>query len=193
MKAVVIGDSHVAELEKYFRQIDPSWTVMTVKVGRSTDLVREKYRGVAHLVKDFRPDVAYLNVGHNNVVRHGIHNPVPVEPFTAFKNCMLFMDEVMYDLPSTEVVYSSLLPRSDGPRMTYAAKKAYNVMAYEYGELVTDVCMEEGRHFVLNHKLSYSPIDGTEHPVYFCKDGLHLNYIGKDALVSEWIAACPTH
>jgi hypothetical protein len=144
---------------------------------------------MAHLteLKDFEPEAIVLHVGHNDLVHHHFHNPHPMQMQDFFPFAMKFVDYLQDHFPSCRVVYSSLFPRTLGPYMGQSLKIEYNKMAAKYGEMVESACTNQGKRFTLNKTLWYSFSDGIEHPVYFKPDGLHLNHIGKEVVVVEWM------
>jgi hypothetical protein len=192
MKAVVIADSHGAQMGRYIQQIDRSWDVRVVKVGRVTPLLRDEFYARRAELQRFSPEVILLHAGHNDIRYHPLHNQHPVSNVECFRYSMRFMNELYALFPRSRVIYSSVFPRSRGPQMDLAQKKAYNGEADLFGRLVESACTREGREYTLNDVLWFKCDGGREHPVYFDEGGLHLSVLGKEAIAREWMTVMST-
>ena len=107
----------------------------------------------------------------------------------AFTRIERFMDKIQGDFPYARIIYSSLFPRTIGSGMESAERTAYNIEACIFGEMATSACVAQRRRIVLNRVLWVSPSEGKEKTQYFSRDGLHLNLMGKRAVLRDWAIA----
>jgi hypothetical protein len=179
MRLLVLSDSHGKGMDQIIEKLDPTWEVVLVRVRKSSAILYV-YDIRMEEVKKFKLDRCLFHMGHNDISYHLVLNRAP-QKIEEFMSLMLsFMKKVQEDLPDCLLVYSSLFPHTVGPRMSYEEHLAYNTKAVAFGEMVKEVMPPLGFGYVLKQSLWFSVPEGREHPVFFARDGLHLNALGKD-------------
>jgi hypothetical protein len=189
MCLLVISDSHGRDMDDIIASLDSDYQVCVISVGRTTPEIREEYDDTIVDIYEYAPEAVIIHTGHNDITYHCKHNPSPMQPLQYMGEAMAFMDHVKECHRFSEVFYSSIFPRSEGPNFDMLRKIKYNQMAANYRLLVEDICEIENRNFILNDTLWYSVDEGIEHPFYFESGGLHLSGSGKRAIAREWIDA----
>ena len=189
MKLLLVGDSHCRELNEIFAELTSSITTYTVFVPRNINTITLKYRTEIQSINAFRPDVIVIHLGHNDLCYHSVCNqqPMSIDEFMGILETFLL--KIRIDFPQSRIMYSSLLPRSVGPRMGFAQHLLYNLMAISFADQARARLNSLGYDFVSNESLWYSKQEGIEHPIFFGADGLHLRAVGQEFVARGWIEA----
>jgi lysophospholipase L1-like esterase len=189
MRLLLVADSHGRGMGSVVHRLDDSWMVMTVRVSGQTQDVKDRYLERLSEVRQFNPEAVILHVGHNNFSYHSYHNPDPDHVKEFFPSILEFVALLQGNHPRAKVVYSSVFPRSTGPRLTDGERHSYNKVASRYGCLTQSTCKKEGINFVLNGALWLSVRKAKENPTFFMEDGLHLLSSGQKIVARDWIKA----
>ena len=192
MRLLLVADSHGHGMASVIHRLDSAWMVMTVRVSGQTQEVRDRYIERLPEVRQFNPEAVILHVGHNNLSYHSYYNPDPDHVKEFFPSILEFVALLQGNHPSAIVIYSSVFPRSTGPRLTDGERHSYNKVASRYGCLTQSTCRQNGINFVLNGALWRSVRQAKENPTYFLEDGLHLRNSGQEIVARDWMQAFTT-
>jgi lysophospholipase L1-like esterase len=187
MRLLLVTDSHGFGMASVIHGIDKEWVVMTVRVSSQIGEVRDRYLQRLAEVRQFGPQKILLHVGHNDLNYHPFHNLDPDHVKELFPHVLSFVTLLRINHPMSRVYFSSVFPRSTGPRMNEVQKISYNKLASRFGVLTQSTCKKEGIDFTLNGVLWLSVRKARENPNYFLGDGLHLSAPGQEVVARDWM------
>jgi lysophospholipase L1-like esterase len=189
MRIIIVSDSHGFGLGDALMRQDGTVDVMTIAVGSSSQNIWKKFREETRRIREFGPHVFFVHLGHNDLVWHERHNQCPKHPLEIFSLVKGYHKRLNEEYPDTRIIISNMFPRTVGPGMSPGRKERYNLMVFEYGQMMKDQLRPAGIEYVLNRGLWFLPSQGREHPMFFREDGLHLSKIGKDFVANGWLKA----
>ena len=189
MRLVLITDSHGRGMVDMVSRYRPSWKVIIIRVGRKTSAVSYLYDIELATIGRFQPTSFLVHLGHNDLSYHSVCNQQPMSIGEFMGILETFLLKIRIDFPQSRIMYSSLLPRSVGPRMGFAQHLLYNLMVISFADQARARMSSLGYDFVSNESLWYSKQEGIEHPVFFGADGLHLRAVGQEFIARGWIEA----
>jgi lysophospholipase L1-like esterase len=187
MRLLLVTDSHGIGMAKMIHGLNKDWIVMTVRVSSQTEAVRERYVQRLAEIHQFGPQKILLHVGHNDLNFHPYYNQDPQHVKELFPFILSFVYLLKANHPMAGVWYSSVFPRSTGPRMSEDQKISYNKLASRFGVLTQSTCRKENIEFTLNGVLWLSVRKARENPDFFLEDGLHLSVSGQKAVARDWM------
>ena len=189
MKYLIVGDSHVWDLQKYLKTLDTNASSYIVSRGQQSAEIIITYRAELQHIINYDPEVCVLHMGHNDMATHTFLNPTPPHPLAVTAQLIGFASEVKINFPLSKFLLSSTLPRHHTHASNLSLPKVlvYNKSCKWLGQGL--------RHDAAPHKIQvglnnifWSKISkAIEAPEYYLLDGLHLNPAGKQALTRSWL------
>jgi lysophospholipase L1-like esterase len=189
MRYLIVGDSHVWDLQKYLRKHDSDASCLIIGRGRSSAGVMSMYRDELFDVVTFDPEVCVTHLGHNDMAEHRILNVRPPHPLAVTALLVGFAREVAVNFPSAKLLLSSTLPRSHTPTANLTLDKilTYNKSCKRLGQGLRHDAAIHGIQVGLNNCFWAKISKALQETKLYLPDGLHLNPDGKLALTKSWL------
>jgi hypothetical protein len=189
MRLVLLTDSHGKGMVEMVNKYKPDWELKIIRVGRKASAVSYLYDIELSSIGRFKPSSFLVHLGHNDLCYHSVCNQQPMSVSDFMGILETFLLKIRIDFPHSGIMYSSLLPRSVGPRMGFEQHLLYNLMAISFADQARARLNSLGYDFVSNESLWYNRQEGIEHPIFFGADGLHLRAVGQEFVAKGWIEA----
>jgi lysophospholipase L1-like esterase len=190
MRLLLVGDSNCLDLEPYLKAIDPSAKMLTISVGSNILNVFNHYNDMFPEIVAFDPSCCIIHCGHNDLAFHAYKNPQPSNSTLVAIDLIDAAMNVQRDFPTITIAISSPLPRSFTSTSTLPKPEveAFNRTVKRLGQRIRAAA--EPRSFVplLNNKFWRRISKSQEEASLLDTDGLHLNDLGKAALINDWAA-----
>jgi lysophospholipase L1-like esterase len=191
MKLLIISDSHGKQMGEVIEEKREGWEVRTLRVGRKLDVVLRLYRNKLRGIRGFRPDAVVMHLGHNDLVKHPIHNLDPDFITMILDKVYRFANEVARNFPASRIIVSSLFPRVESARYGEVLVGRYNKMARRFGERLRSRGNQTISSFgvIINRRLWGRIARWEVRPGNHKDDGLHMNAVGRGVVADGWIEA----
>ena len=189
MRILLLADSHGIRMDMKMMDRINGCVVKSVQVSQRTSLIRRKYVSKLDEIIRFRPDIILLHTGHNDIMRHPVHNQHPTHLKYYFEELQNFCSLLMANHPHALFLLSSAFPRTVGPAMDSVKKRQYNRLAVRLGAMVRAYAIRGNFGYLLNSVLWISVRQLEEQANLFRSDGLHLTSAGQDAVADGWVSA----
>ena len=190
MNVLLIGDSHMGRgLGQVLNNLSTSISTFTVLIPRTIDLITLEYRSKLQEIYLFNPDVIVVHLGHNDMVRHPIHNLNPSVSTTVASSTITFADEIHYNFPTATIFISAIFPRThtDSSMLSSPEIISYNKIAKRHGQRIRTFAKIAGYKYFINNSMWHKISNSIEDPSIFLLDGLHLNPTGQLTILFEWL------
>jgi lysophospholipase L1-like esterase len=189
MKLLLVGDSHCRELGPALTKHAPSTTTLTVFLPRNINAITLKYRTKIQTINSFRPDVVVVHLGHNDMVRHPIHNLIPSVSTVVASATIILANEIHLNHPYATIFISVIFPHTFTSTSLLSSPEisSYNKKAKRHGQRIRTFSTTAGYNCLINNVMWSKISNSIEEPSFFLLDGLHLNSTGQTAIVKEWL------
>jgi lysophospholipase L1-like esterase len=190
MHILIVGDSHCRDISPALKTLNTHNMIFTVSVGSQIPIIALSYRSKIQAITNFRPDIAILHLGHNDISWHATKNPRPIVSRDASALTIALANEIKANHPNVQVIISCVFPRTYKAKslLNKAAVHKYNETAKRHGQRLHTRASEAG-HGCLYTKALWSKISAAiENPAFYLLDGLHLNPSGNVAIAREWLS-----
>ena len=169
--------------------LSPSIHSLTVLVPSSITLITAEYRSKIPTIRNFRPNVIILHLGHNDLVYHPIHNLNPSISTAVASDTITLANEIHQNHPDASIFISAIFPRTstDSSLLSYTDVISYNRMAKRHGQRIRTFAKIADYHYLINNYMWRKISGGIEESSYFLPDGLHLNPTGQLSVLLEWL------
>ena len=191
MRLLVKGDSHCRTIAEALKVITPNTELYTISVGGQNSDIAAQYRHEIPFINAFRPQLAIIHMGHNDLAWHPTKNEIPAVSRDVSRTTLNLANSISTNHPPVRITISAVYPRTykHDSILNRAQVRKYNGLAKRHGQRLTTRAEEAG-HKALYTKALWKKISiALEESKYFCRDGLHLNSAGTYAIAHEWSAA----
>ena len=189
MRYLVIGDSHVWDLQRYLLKLDSTATSMIISRGRKAREIMDMYRDDLFNAYLFDPQYVVIHLGHNDMAEHQSLNVNPRHPLAIYEQIIGFAREVALNFPSARLLLSSTLPRHYTVSANLSLPKVliYNKSCKRLGQALRHDAANFGIQVGLNMPFWKKISKALENSDMYLSDGLHLNPDGKLELIISWL------
>ena len=178
-------------LGQVLNNLSSSISTLTVLVPRNISLITLEYRSKLQDIFYFQPDVIIIHLGHNDLVRHPVHNLHPSVSTAVASSTITFADEIHQNFPNASIFISAIFPRifTDSSLLSSPEIISYNKMAKRHGQRIRTFAKIAGYHHLINNDMWRKISNSIEEYSFFLPDGLHLNPTGQLSVLLEWLEA----
>jgi lysophospholipase L1-like esterase len=195
MNVLLVGDSHMGRgLDEVLSNLSSSISTFTVLLPRNIGLITLEYRSKLQDIYYFDPDVIIVHLGHNDLVRHPVHNLHPSVSTAVASSTITFADEIHHNFPNASIFISAILPRTytDSSLLSGPEIVSYNKMAKRHGQRIRTFAKIAGYNYLINKSMWHKISNSIEDHTLFLPDGLHLNPSGQLTILFEWLETIAT-
>jgi lysophospholipase L1-like esterase len=190
MRLLIIGDSHVREMDDCIRATHPHIEIMAVIKPRNTIQVIHHFNQHARAeALLFNPDWIALHAGHNDIVHHNKFNPNPQFARNVATQHVRFARNLQIIFPHATMLVSSIYPRTSTytSNLSLPETGAYNRIAKRYGTRLRELSLPHNIKCSMNNILWRRISKAEEEAGLYSSDGLHLSIDGKTQVGIEWV------
>jgi lysophospholipase L1-like esterase len=176
-------------LDQVLNNLSTSISTFTVLIPRTIDLITLEYRLKLQDIYHFDPDVVIVHLGHNDLVRHPVHNLNPSVSTAVASSTITFADEIHHNFPAASIFISAIFPRThtDSSLLSSPDIISYNKMAKRHRQRIHTFAKIAGYKYFINNIMWHKISKSIEDPSLFLPDGLHLNPTGQLTILFEWL------
>jgi hypothetical protein len=192
-RILLIGDSHIKEMQPLFKTLAPKNTEITlfsIQIGRGITEITNKYRDNLLQAYYFDPNISILHAGHNNIAAHHWYNPIPDHPRIVANDTLLLATEIKTNFPSANVHISTVFPRTFTANSLLTAPEisSFNQKIKRHAQHLCSITQGTTINCLMNMPMWTQVSKAIENPSHFDTDGLHLTKEGKSAVIKEWFS-----